>query len=181
MTSFERAFRAVLGIEGGYSDHPADRGGKTRFGITEATARAAGYAGSMAELPVELAQDIYRDRYWDALRLEEVAALSAPLAHELFDSAVNCGVTRAGRWLQQSLNVLNAGGAHYADLVVDGAVGPRTIAALRAYLVRRGADGERVLLRALNCLQGAHYIELSAVDPRQEAFTFGWFLHRVVI
>ena len=33
--NFDQAFTTLLGHEGGYSDHPADPGGKTRYGITE--------------------------------------------------------------------------------------------------------------------------------------------------
>uniref|UniRef100_UPI00359318C9 glycosyl hydrolase 108 family protein n=1 Tax=Parasphingorhabdus sp. TaxID=2709688 RepID=UPI00359318C9 len=37
----------VIALEGDYSDHPADRGGPTRWGVTEAVARAQGYAGDI--------------------------------------------------------------------------------------------------------------------------------------
>ena len=37
----------VIAREGGYVDHPADRGGPTRWGITEAVARRSGYLDDM--------------------------------------------------------------------------------------------------------------------------------------
>ena len=40
--NFDNAFSLLLGHEGGFSDHPADPGGKTRYGVTEAVAREAG-------------------------------------------------------------------------------------------------------------------------------------------
>ena len=42
---------ALIEREGGYANHPADKGGPTCFGITEAVARAHGYAGAMRDLP----------------------------------------------------------------------------------------------------------------------------------
>lgn len=51
MTPFEEALKHTLGIEGEYSDHPSDSGGKTRYGITEAKARAWGYDGPMSARP----------------------------------------------------------------------------------------------------------------------------------
>ena len=42
---------ALIDREGGFVDHPADSGGPTCFGITQAVARAHGYAGPMRQLP----------------------------------------------------------------------------------------------------------------------------------
>ena len=41
----------VIGREGGYSNHPADKGGATRWGVTEAVARAHGFRGDMPAFP----------------------------------------------------------------------------------------------------------------------------------
>ena len=57
--NFDTAFNKLLGIEGDYSDHPSDPGGKTRWGVTEAVAREVGYRGDMRDLPVDLAKRIY--------------------------------------------------------------------------------------------------------------------------
>ena len=80
---------------------------------------------------------------------------------------------------QRSLNALNSQGTHYSDLVVDGVIGNGTLGALKDYLDRRQHEGERVLLKALNCLQGARYIEIAEARERNESFVFGWFSHRV--
>jgi lysozyme family protein len=179
MQAFDDAIARLGQIEGGYTNDPADSGGETNFGITLATARAFGYYDPMRTMPREVAVHIYRKRYWDALSLDNVALLAPDLAGELFDSAVNCGPDTAGKWLQRSLNVLNQEGALYPDVTADGRVGPLTVAALREYLGKRGAEGAKVLLRALNSLQGAFYIGDAEARPKDERFVYGWFLQRV--
>jgi lysozyme family protein len=170
---------ALVKREGGYVDHPADRGGPTMYGITEQVARAYGYHGRMQDLPRSVAKAIYMERYWVQPRFDHIAELSGPVAEELLDTGVNMGTGVASRFLQRALNVLNKEGKSYPDLAVDGALGPMTIAAMRAYLGLRGKDGHVVLLRALNCLQGARYIDIAEARPSQEAFVHGWLLHRV--
>lgn len=180
--NFEDAFSKVVGIEGRYSNNPADSGGETMFGVTEAVARAFGYAGPMSGMPLAVAHSIYRQRYWDKLSLDEVANVAGVrIADELFDTGVNLGTVAAGKFLQRCLNALNQQGAHYADVVVDGDVGRMTIAALREYMRRRSGPGATVLLRALNALQGSFYIELAERRAKDETFIFGWLQNRVVI
>ena len=86
------------------------------------------------------------------------------------------GIGRAAEFLQRSLNALNNQGKLYADLVVDRDLGPSTLYALGAFMKHRE---EVVLYRALNCLQGAFYIELSERRQKDERFVYGWLLNRV--
>lgn len=176
---FDQAFQRVVLIEGGYVNDPADSGGATRYGITEAVARAYHYTGKMSELPLEIARAIYKRRYWDALNLDAIYRRAPGVAEEMFDTAVNTGPGMAGKWLQRSLNVLNQRGSKYADIAVDGIVGEMTVAALSAYLAGRGAEGEEVLLKALNALQGAFYIALAERRSKDEKFVYGWLRARV--
>lgn len=128
--NFDQAFDILLKHEGGFSDHPADRGGKTRYGITEAVAREVGYRGDMRELPLDLAKRIYRDRYWDAVRAEE---LPEAVRYAVFDAAVNSGPRQAALWLQRAVGVKD-----------DGIIGPQTLAAVRA------TDPQALLRRMLS-------------------------------
>jgi len=179
MTAFDKAFEHTLGLEGKYSNNPHDTGGETMWGITIAVAKDYGYTGTMREMPIETAKDIYRKRYWNKANLDEVAKMSDELAQKLFDIAVNMGVARAGIFLQTALNAFNKQETLYADVVEDGDIGRNTIAALRAYYAKRGVIGEKVILRAANCLQGAFYIDISRTRKANEDFTFGWFANRI--
>ena len=171
---------ALIEREGGFSDHPADKGGATRFGITEAVARAQGYRGSMRQLPREEAAAIYTRLYWLRPRFDEVARRSARLAAELFDTGVNMGPAVATTFIQRALTALNRNGGDYPDLVPDGRIGPRTLAALDAFLELRGkSSGETVLLRALEALQGERYLRLAERRPANEAFLYGWLANRI--
>jgi lysozyme family protein len=170
----------IMRAEGGYVDDPADRGGETNYGITIATARANGWAGPMRELPRAFAMMIYRRQYVEAPGFDKVIPLSAAIAAELVDTGVNMGPATAGRFLQRTLNALNRNGTDWGDIATDGIVGAGTVAALRSAMLKRGkADGERVILRALNALQGARYIELAEGRAANEKFVFGWLDKRV--
>jgi lysozyme family protein len=116
--NFDDAFAKLLGHEGGYSNHPADPGGETNWGITVAVARANGYAGPMKDMPLDVAKRIYRACYWDAVAAE---ALPPAVRYVVFDAAVNSGVAQAVRWLQRAV---------YAQ--PDGVLGPKTLMATNA-------------------------------------------------
>jgi lysozyme family protein len=169
--STDRLIEELIEREGGYVNHVADKGGPTRFGITEAVARAHGYAGAMALLPRDEAAAIYR-------RLE-VAKRAPSVAAELFDTGANMGPAVATTFLQRALTALNRNGSDYPDLVPDGRAGPRTIAALDGFLEVRGRKaGEAVLMRALEALQGERYLRLAERRPANEAFLYGWLANR---
>lgn len=117
--TFDDAIVRLLGIEGDYSDHPADPGGKTRYGITEAVARQNGYHGDMRQLPIDLVRQIYRQSYWDRVRADELPDV---IRYAMFDGAVNSGPGQAVKWLQDALGV-----------TIDGLIGPQTIGAAYGY------------------------------------------------
>jgi len=169
---------ALIDREGGYVNHPADKGGATCFGITEAVARAHGYAGEMRRLPRAEAVGIYRRLYWLRPRLDEVARRSDPLAAELFDTGVNMGATVAVTFLQRALTALNRNGKDYPDLTPDGRIGAATLGALDEFLRLRNG-GEAVLLRAIQALQGERYLRLAERRPANEAFLYGWLANRI--
>lgn len=119
-TSYPQALAFVLQYEGGYSDHPLDPGGPTNLGITQAElARVRGHAVSkddVRKLTKDEAAAIYQDSYWDAAQCD---VLPAGVDLAVFDCAVNQGLGRAKRFLQQA-----------AGVEVDGKVGPKTLAAV---------------------------------------------------
>lgn len=176
---FDRAFSQTVGIEGGFSNNPIDRGGATKYGVTEALARTYGYTGDMHDLSLELAKHVAKVEFWDKFRGDDVATIAPSVATELFDIAYNCGLGIAGQFLQRCLNAFNHTGADYPDVTVDGNVGPGTIAALKAYAGKRGAVAELVLHRALESLKGARYIAIAEKDRTQAAFVFGWIRNRL--
>lgn len=116
--NFDDSFTRLLGSEGAYSNNPKDPGGETMWGVTVAVARANGYTGVMRDLPQSLARDLYRARYWNAIRADE---LPDNVRFDAFDAAVNSGVRTSIMWLQAS-----------AGVAADGALGPKTLAAVNA-------------------------------------------------
>ena len=177
--SVDELIDAVIDREGGYSDHPADRGGATRWGVTQDVARAQGYTGDMRALPRADAVVIYRRVYWLKPGFDRVAAIMPRLGAELFDTGINMGPPVAAAFLQRALNALNRGASDYPDIPADGSVGVATLAALGAFAARRGAGGETVLIKAVEALQGERYLALAERRPANEAFLYGWLANRI--
>jgi lysozyme family protein len=169
----------LIAREGGYIAHPADRGGATRYGITAAVARGAGYAGDMRRLPIDLARAIYRARYWHGPGFDRVAARAPLVAAELFDTGVNMGPAVAAALLRRALNALNRGARDYPDVGTEGMVDAPLLGALDGFLHHRGKAGEHVLVTALDALQGERYVRLAEARPANETFLYGWLAGRV--
>ena len=115
--TLDEAFDKLLGHEGGYSNHPADPGGETMWGITARVARANGYSGPMKDMPKPVAKEIYRKLYWNPVKADE---LPEYFRYAVFDAAVNSGVSQSVKWLQRAV-----------DVVDDGKIGPMTLKAAK--------------------------------------------------
>lgn len=168
----------ILQTEGGFVDDPLDSGGATKFGITKAVAKEFDYTGPMKDLPRALAFEIYANHYWNSVCADDLLLISARVVQEIVDTGVNMGPSRASKFFQRVLNVLNDGKSLYGDLKVDGRIGPKTISAFKVCFRARG---ENVIVLALNCLQGSYYIALAETHPKNERFIYGWLTKRVML
>lgn len=167
MQTVDEMIDDILRREGGYVNHPADRGGPTKYGITQKTLSAyKGYAVLAREvkaLDEDVARDIYERNYFFAPRINNLPELIQPF---IFDSAVNHGARRAIKFVQ---SVCNQAG-HKPQLSVDGAMGPNT---------RRGAEWanenmKEVFLEALLEERRNFYRMIVANRPSQQVFFNGW-------
>ena len=111
-TNFDRAFAAIVGVEGSYTDDPNDPGGSTKYGLSSRANPDLDIKG----LLLEDAKRIYQLRYWQPAHCD---ALPWPLALFVFDAAVNQGVDTAVKLLQKSVGT-----------VQDGALGKNTLTAI---------------------------------------------------
>lgn len=127
--TFDQAFEAVIGHEGGYVNNPKDPGGETKYGIS----KRAYPTLNIAALTLEQAKAIYHRDYWQAVGCDDVPEA---VRFDLFDAAVNSGVKQAVEWLQQACGA-----------VADGSLGPKTKAAASAmngYDLRARFTGHRL-------------------------------------
>jgi lysozyme family protein len=101
-STYDEALRRLLIHEGGYTNHPSDPGGPTNFGITIADyrkyAKPDATAADVRAMSVDEAKAIYRKRYWDAQRCDE---LPGGVDYSVFDYGVNSGIGRSGKVLRR--------------------------------------------------------------------------------
>jgi len=171
MPDIDAMIDAILRREGGFVDHPDDRGGPTKYGITIGTlSRYIGRAALRSEvrdLSEDIARDIYERNYYFGPRIDRLPDAIQPF---IFDCAVNHGPRQAIRFVQ---SVCNQAG-YTPSLSVDGAMGPNT---------RKGAEwadkqmGE-IFLKALIEERRNFYYAIVESRPSQEKFLKGW-LNRV--
>lgn len=157
MSRFDRAVEYVLSQEGGDSNHPDDPGGRTRFGITEKTARR--HRLDIRKLTRENAIHIYRLDYWlhayDDIKDEA-------LAIKVFDFGVNAGTERSNRYLQKSATDLGA------KLKIDGILGPISLDAINRM------DPDVLLRRFAWRVWDDHYAAIVDKHESQAVFLNGW-------
>lgn len=167
MKTVDELLDDVLRREGGYVDHPADRGGPTNYGITLKTlSQYIGYAATendMKTLDVQVAKDIYEKNYYYGPSIQK---LPAQVQGFIFDCAVNHGPRRAIKFMQ---NVCNQAG-YTPRLQVDGAMGPNTL---------KGAQWAQnnmqdMFLLALFEERKNFYRTIVEHDPSQNVFLKGW-------
>jgi len=186
MADFKKAFEHTMAHEGGYVDDPTDRGGETFMGI--ARNLHSEWAGwdiidskkADSTFPKCLHQtaglkqcirDFYKQHFWNVWAGDMFD--DQAVATEMFDTAVNMGVSRAVKFLQSALNALNRDGRLYPDLTVDGKSGRKTLNALDKLEAKPGDTD--LLYKMLNVLQGAHYLKIMANNSSQEKYARGWF------
>ena len=120
--NFEEALKAILKHEGGWSNHKSDPGGMTNLGVTkkvwEAWVGKAVGEKEMRALTPDTVAPMYRKKYWDAVKADE---LPTGLDYLMFDFAINAGPGRAIKTMQKAIGT-----------TPDGAIGPKTMAALKA-------------------------------------------------
>ena len=151
--NWDEALRHILKYEGGYVNHKDDPGGMTNLGVTkrvweEWTGKPATEA-DMRSLTPEMVGPLYKTRYWDAVRGDD---LPSGIDLCVFDAAVNAGVNRASKFLQQAVGV-----------TADGQIGPKTVEATTA------KPADEVVAKFCD-LREAHYKSL----PTFATFGKGW-------
>lgn len=119
MAKFDTEFDKLILSEGGYVNDPDDAGGETYLGISRKNnpkwfgweviddiKKKYGTKNITSRLKKDVALTnsaklLYKQNYWDVLELDDIP--SQGIAHQLFDTCVNCGKTTAIRIAQQVL------------------------------------------------------------------------------
>jgi lysozyme family protein len=153
--NFEKCLAKMLAHEGGYVNHPQDPGGMTNLGVTKRVWEE--WVGhevdekQMRALTPETVAPLYKRKYWDAVRADE---LVAGVDYCVFDVAVNSGPGRAIKFLQSSVGV-----------TADGGFGPATLAAVKK------AEEDPARLIELYCAKRLEFLQSLKTF---ETFGKGW-------
>ena len=120
--NWDACFELVLKHEGGFVNHPKDPGGMTNLGVTKASwerylNRDVSEADMRALTP-DSVKPFYKAMYWDKIKGDE---LPAGIDYAAYDLAVNSGVGRAAKYLQE-----------IAGVPADGVIGPKSLEAIQA-------------------------------------------------
>lgn len=166
MPSVDQMIEDILRREGGFVNHPLDRGGATNFGVTQQTlSRYLGRKASVEEvrnMSRDLAKTIYEQNYYLGPGIHRLPESIQPF---VFDSGVNHGPRRAIRFVQ---NVCNDAG--FGPIDVDGAVGPQTERVTKFAEKHMG----EAFLAALIEERRNFYLLIVENNPSQEVFLRGW-------
>lgn len=124
---FKTALKYTLSFEGGYVNHPQDKGGPTKYGITQRMAREKGYSGNMKYLRKGFARNVYYDEFWLRVRGDKLWEIDKQLACMVFDFSVTSGIDDACETVQRFVNEHSF---MLLPLKIDGNLGRNSRAAL---------------------------------------------------
>ena len=154
----EQFFRdKILAHEGGYVNHPNDPGGETNRGVTMDTWRR--YSQRLFGITEEQAFRIYEEGYYKPSGADRLQDSNLGNMHA--DFTYNAGSRNSGRVLQRAINDLGG------NVTVDGAVGPKTLAAANAL-------DPAALYRAYRTRRIEHYENIIRKNPKLATFRRGW-------
>lgn len=170
MSCFNKAVIIILEHEGGFSDHEADPGGATNFGISLRWLKSQGLYGDFDDnqkvdiddikaIDIQTATRIYREKWWNKYHYDRF--IDCEIATKVFDMSVNMGSNRAHRILQLAINALGG------NLVVDGILGPITMKSTNI-------EPKDILLDEIRGEQKRFYLRLIAKRPDMVVFKRGW-------
>ncbi len=117
-----------------------------------------------------LVRRFYRVNFWNRIQGDALAEVSPEVAYEVFDTAVNVGVSQSVKFLQTAHNVASYGAY---ELEVDGMLGPKTIETVKRYLTMRPGSAKINEEILLNCRNGEQYIFYKS-NPNHKRYR-GWF------
>lgn len=166
MPSVQQMIDTILSHEGGFANNAADRGGATKFGITQKTLskylEKAATVEDVKNLSIDTARDIYELRYY---RMPKIDKLPDAIQSFAFDSAVNHGPRRAIKFVQQICNE-----AGFGPIAIDGLMGPVT----KATAARCYESLSKWMLAALVEERLTFYVNIVEHDNSQARFLAGW-------
>lgn len=158
----DKVLNKTLNFEGGYVNHPNDRGGPTNMGVTLATLKLARPGSTVEDLKNITKQDvidIYDKLYWTGGKVDDIPR---PLQDLIFDGNINHGVQGMTKVVQRALQDLGA------PVEVDGKMGNATINALHQMPAE-------IIRKAIVKRRGSLFEHIIKKDPSQKVFKDGWF------
>lgn len=165
---FENALNILLQNEGGYSNDEDDPGGATNFGITQEDLDdyhvKLGLPANVIDLTRDDAAKFYKLMWWDRFHYEAINSID--IATKVFDLAVNVGACEACKLLQRALIWCG-----YSTLVVDGILGPKTLAATNECTLH---GREEDLMTELCEEARDYYSTITEENPKLYKFLKGW-------
>jgi lysozyme family protein len=179
---FKTAYAITMKHEGGYSNHPNDRGGETFMGIAR-TYHPNWHGWSIIDTYAHkneasadprlntLVEKFYYEKYYSSsrLNLDVIETLLPETSIELFDIAVNMGVRTAAKFLQRGVNLLNRDEKNYQNLKVDGFIGSKTVLVIDKYI-----KNDMLMKKLIILLKAKFYIDIAEKNETQEEFIRGW-------
>ena len=162
----EKLLDNLLNHEGGFVNHPADKGGATKYGITEATLslwrKKAVTEDDVKTLTVDEAKLIYIELYYTKPKINQLSPILQPV---VFDMAVNMGTVQAIKIAQRVFTKLGT------PIVCDGTIGEKTLISAR---VACSVQGHQEVIRNIVNARIQFYCDIVAKNPSQHVFLAGW-------